>query len=88
MRRDHTKYLGLIEAVALLHQYQRPIKEAAHRGKVIRYVEVTRADIEQASRLAAEVLRVTTDDLPVSAETLGRPHPNLPACRVENWLAC
>jgi hypothetical protein len=70
MRRDHTKYLGLIDAVALLHQYQRPIKEATHRGKVIRYVEVTQEDIEHASRLAAEVLRVTTDDLPPQTRRL------------------
>ena len=25
-RRDHMKYLGLIRTIALLHQYQRPIK--------------------------------------------------------------
>src|SRR5690606_496669 len=46
------------------------IKEAAHLGKMIRYVEVTREDIEQASRLAAEVLRVTTDDLPPQTRRL------------------
>jgi hypothetical protein len=27
-RRDHMKYLGLIRAIALLHQYQRPVKTA------------------------------------------------------------
>src|SRR5690606_6372590 len=62
MRRDHTKYLGLIEAVTLLHQYQRPIKEATHRGKGIRYVEVTAADIAMANRLAREVLGRSVDD--------------------------
>jgi len=70
MRRDHTKYLGLIEAVTLLHQYQRPVKEATHRGKTIRYLEVTAADIEHANRLAAEVLQVTTDDLPPQTRRL------------------
>jgi DNA primase len=48
MRRDHTKYLGLIEAVALLHQYQRPVKVLEHRGQKLRYIEVTKQDIEVA----------------------------------------
>ncbi len=43
MRRDHTKYLALIEAVALLHQHQRPIKTVEHRGQKLRYIEVTKA---------------------------------------------
>jgi len=42
MRRDHTKYLGLIEAVALLHQYQRPMKTVEPRGQKLRYIEVTK----------------------------------------------
>jgi hypothetical protein len=32
MRRDHTKYLTLIRSIALLHQHQRPVKNAVHRG--------------------------------------------------------
>jgi hypothetical protein len=64
MRRDHTKYLGLIEAVALLHQYQRPVKEVEHRGQKLRYIEVMKQDIEVANRLAHEVLGRTLDDLP------------------------
>ena len=32
-RRDHLKYLTLIRAVALLHQYQRPIKTTDHNGE-------------------------------------------------------
>ena len=32
-RRDHLKYLTLIRAVALLHQYQRPVKTAVHRDQ-------------------------------------------------------
>jgi DNA primase catalytic core len=70
MRRDHTKYLGLIEAVTLLHQYQRPIKEAAHRGKTIRYLEVRAADIAMANRLAREVLGCSVDDLPPQTRRL------------------
>ncbi|MGH9283508.1 MAG: DNA primase, partial [Acidimicrobiales bacterium] len=40
-RRDHMKYLGLIRAVALLHQHQRPRKTVTHGGEVVAYIEVT-----------------------------------------------
>lgn len=70
MRRDHTKYLGLIEAVALLHQYQRPIKTVEHRGQKLRYIEVTREDIRIANRLAHEVLGRSLDELPPQTRRL------------------
>ena len=38
-RRDHEKYLTLMDAIALLHQHQRPIKTATRDDAVIRYVE-------------------------------------------------
>jgi len=70
MRRDHMKYLGLIEAVTLLHQYQRPIKEVEHRGQRIRYIEVTKEDIGVANRLAHEVLGRSLDELPPQTRRL------------------
>jgi DNA primase len=70
MRRDHTKYLGLIEAVALLHQYQRPVKTVEHRGEKLQYIEVTREDIRVANRLAHEVLGRTLDELPPQTRRL------------------
>jgi len=70
MRRDHTKYLGLIEAVALLHQYQRPVKTVEHRGQKLRYIEVTKGDIEIANRLAHDVLGRTLDELPPQTRRL------------------
>lgn len=69
-RRDHTKYLTLIRSIALLHQYQRPVKTAAHRGKTISYIEVTLADIETANRLAHEVLGRSLDELPPQTRRL------------------
>jgi hypothetical protein len=63
-RRDHMKYLTLIRAVALLHQYQREVKTVEHAGQKLPYVEVTRADIEVATRLAHEVLGRSLDELP------------------------
>lgn len=69
-RRDHEKYLTLIDTVALLHQYQRPIKTATHRGQVIEYIEVTPEDIAQANALAHEVLGRSLDELPPQTRRL------------------
>jgi len=69
-RRDHEKYLTLIDSLALLHQHQRPIKTIEHNGQPIRYVEVTLDDIETANRLAHEVLGRTLDELPPQTRKL------------------
>jgi DNA primase len=71
-RRDHEKYLTLIDAIALLHQHQREVKTVLHHGEPIRYVEVTLADIETANRLAHEVLGRTLDELPPKTRELLR----------------
>ena len=63
-RRDHAKYLTLIDAIALLHQYQRPVRTANVGGAVIEYIEATRDDIALANRLASEVLGRSLDELP------------------------
>ena len=65
-RRDHMKYLGLIRTLALLHQYQRPLKTAGH----VAYVEVTLEDIATANRIAGEVLGRSLDDLPPQTRRL------------------
>lgn len=69
-RRDHEKYLTLIDAVALLHQHQRPVKTATWRGEAIEYVEVTREDLAIANRLAHEVLGRSLDELPPQTRRL------------------
>ncbi|MCC7442723.1 MAG: hypothetical protein IT285_13895 [Bdellovibrionales bacterium] len=63
-RRDHKKYLTLIRTIALLHQYQRPLKHTEHRGERIEYIEVTPADIEIANHLCHECLGRSLDELP------------------------
>ncbi|HWU55043.1 MAG TPA: CHC2 zinc finger domain-containing protein, partial [Rhizomicrobium sp.] len=63
-RRDHQKYLTLIDAIALLHQHQRTVKTVMHRGRSIDYVEVAPSDIALANRLAHEVLGRSLDELP------------------------
>lgn len=69
-RRDHMKYLTLIRAIALLHQRQREVRSVTHRGKALRYIEVTQSDIALANRLAHEVLGRTLDELPPQTRRL------------------
>ena len=69
-RRDHEKYLTLIDSIALLHQYQRPVQTIQHNGQSIDYVEVTLSDIEVANRLACDVLGKTLDELPPQTRKL------------------
>jgi hypothetical protein len=63
-RRDHQKYLTLIDAVALLHQHQREVKTVERGGVTVEYVEVEPSDIAVANRLAGEVLGRSLDELP------------------------
>lgn len=63
-RRDHEKYLTLIDTIALLHQHQRQIKSAIVADKTVEYIEATLADIALANRIAHEVLGVSLDELP------------------------
>jgi DNA primase len=69
-RRDHEKYLGLIDIIALLHQHQRPVKTATAQGKTIEYIEATLDDIAQANALAHEVLGRSLDELPPQTRKL------------------
>ncbi len=69
-RRDHQKYLTLIDAIAFLHQHQRPIHVVEHRGRRIEYVQVQPEDIALANRLAHEVLGRSLDELPPQTRRL------------------
>lgn len=64
LRRDHAKYLALIDAIALLHQQQRKIATIEVEGARVEYVEVTQADIALANQLAHAVLGRSLDELP------------------------
>jgi PHP family Zn ribbon phosphoesterase len=71
-RRDHEKYLTLIDAVALLHQHQRrqmPVSKSSGAGAKP-YIEVTLEDIELANRLAPELLGRSLDELPPQSRRL------------------
>jgi len=58
-RRDHDRFLHLIEVLAFLHQFQRPRK--VHHG--VEYIEATTRDYRWAYFLAHRVLRNSMDEL-------------------------
>ncbi len=67
-RRDHEKYLTLIDVIAFLHQQQRQILKDTQRG--FEYVEVTLDDIAAANELANEALGRCLDELPPQTRRL------------------
>jgi DNA primase catalytic core len=72
-RRDHEKYLTLIDAIALLHQHQREIKTlpAGRSGAGSAcFIEVTLDDIALANELAPEMLGRSLDELPPQTRRL------------------
>jgi hypothetical protein len=72
-RRDHEKYLTLIDAIALLHQHQREIKTlpAGQSGAGSAcFIEVTLDDIALTNELAPEMLGRSLDELPPQTRRL------------------
>lgn len=69
-RRDHEKYLTLIDTIALLHQHQRPVRTMLDAGQAVEYIEVTPEDISQANAIAHEVLGRSLDELPPQTRRL------------------
>jgi hypothetical protein len=75
MRRDHVKYLTLINVVAFLHQHQRTIHQRELEGETCRYINVARHDIAVANGLAGEVLGRSLDELsPQTRNLLSKLH--------------
>jgi hypothetical protein len=69
-RRDHEKYLTLIETIALLHQHQRETIIHKIGSREIEMLPVTLEDIEAANRIAPEVLGRSLDELPPQTRRL------------------
>ncbi|HAM73792.1 MAG TPA: DNA primase, partial [Verrucomicrobiales bacterium] len=69
-RRDHEKYLTLIDSMALLHQHQRARVLQPINGRMVECVEVTLEDIALANQLAPEVLARALDELPPQTRRL------------------
>jgi DNA primase len=62
-RRDHIKYLNLINAITLIHQHQRELKTVKHNGEDLEYIEATLEDIEAANKIAADIMGTSLDEL-------------------------
>ncbi len=62
-RRDHMKFITLIQAIALLYQHQREMKTATEDGETFEYIEATEADVKLAWELANHVLMRSLDDV-------------------------
>lgn len=81
-RRDHEKYLTLIDSIELLHQHQRPVRKrsagseaagasgAGLASRTVEFIEVTLTDIETANALAPELLGRSLDELPPQTRRL------------------
>jgi len=69
-RRDHMKFLTLIQAVTLLHQHQREIKTSTEDGETLEYIEATEADVKLAWELTNHVLVRSLDDVPPQTRRL------------------
>ncbi|CAG0929101.1 DNA primase [Rhodocyclaceae bacterium] len=70
LRRDHEKYLTLIDTIAFLHQHQREVKSCRRGERTIDYIEATLADIELANAIAHDVLGRSLDELPPQTRRL------------------
>jgi DNA primase catalytic core len=69
-RRDHTKLLTLIQAIALLHQHQREIKTSTRGSETLEYIEATEEDVKLAHTLIRQVLGPSLDELKPHARRL------------------
>jgi DNA primase len=70
LRRDHEKYLTLIDTIAFVHQHQREVKAHRRGEQIIEYIEVTLADIRLANAIAHDVLGRSLDELPPQTRRL------------------
>ena len=69
-RRDHMKFLTLVNAIALLYQYQRPVKTDTRNGETLEYIEATKEDVKLARELVRQVLGPSLDELPAHTRRL------------------
>jgi hypothetical protein len=69
-RRDHEKYLTLIDTIALLHQHQRDTVKHKVNGREVEMLPVTLEDIQAANKIAPEVFGRSLDELPPQTRSL------------------
>jgi len=86
-RRDHEKYLTLIDTIALLHQHQRQVISRLVNGRTVEFIEVQLGDIATANALAPEILGRSLDELPPQTRRLLNHIRELVASMVERTQA-
>ena len=69
-RRDHMKFIALIQAITLLNQHQREIKTSMEEDETLEYIEATEADVKLAWELASHVLMRSLDDVQTQTRRL------------------
>ena len=69
-RRDHMKFIALIQAITLLYQHQREIKTSMEEDEKLEYIEATEADVKLAWELASHVLMRSLDDVQTQTRRL------------------
>jgi len=69
-RRDHERFLSLVDASAFLHQHQREGGTTEEEGKSVRFIRASLEDYRLAYSLANEVLRSTLHELTRGAQEL------------------
>jgi DNA primase catalytic core len=87
MRREQKKYLTLLKAMALLHQYQRPVQRAERDGVSIEYVEITREDLDRVNAIAKGALARGLDELSPAGRMLYRAIKEMIAAKKEKQQA-
>jgi len=71
MRREQKKFVSLVKAITLLHQYQRRTGTMKRiDGTKVEYVQATQRDIDLALELSREVFARNVDDVSPTARTL------------------
>lgn len=74
-RREHEKFLTVVEALALLYQKQREIRtapDADASGSATRCIVATRADVETAARILGNLMRQAIEDMSATSKDLLR----------------
>jgi DNA primase len=71
MRREQGKFLSLIKAIVILHQYQRKTGTMKrYDGTKMEYVQTTQKDVDTALELGKEVFTRNIDDVSPTGRTL------------------
>ena len=83
-RRDHEKYLTLIDTIALLHQHQRQTITHEAGGRIIEMLLVTREDILTANNIAEHILSNNLHELTPQTRTLLEQAKHLVRQKIQN----